>query len=162
MKKCNILVLSLIALAVILLLIFGIFKMASRSYKSDVDKLNESYENYESSEQVEFSEENVTVVESTNDIIDIERRAAMGEDPNETANNDDTETAAFDYSGYEYWEQNALNTLAKTISGCKDDEEVIIISVDTSSGIGKIVVEKNGELYNAEFDPETYAILMDD
>lgn len=67
--------------------------------------------------------------------------------------------AEFDWSGYEYWQQNVLNTIAKTISNCADDENVKILNVEVDGDVGHIVVEKNDIIYEADFDTKSYAIL---
>lgn len=67
--------------------------------------------------------------------------------------------AEFDWSGYEYWQQNVLNTIAKTISDCSDNEVVKVMDIQMGEEVGHIVVEKDGTIYEADFDVKSYAIL---
>lgn len=162
MKK-NIIAIIVVVLAVFII-ILAIFKFTSSRYSNTVDEINDVYSSFEEMQETteESSEVSTVEVEETETLFpDIDRRHGLDDDAwEETANNDNTPIASYDYSDLEYWQQNALNTIAKTISSCSDDEEVEIVGIDMSGDVGSIVVRKNGEEYSAEFDKNTFGIIQ--
>lgn len=143
------------ALFISFILVFSIYE------GSRVNELESRANEYMTTQHID--ELSDMLVESSSGVVEstevVERPLAVDDTDEAMETLDTSSIAEFDYSNFEYWQQNVLNTIAKTISECKDDEGVTILSVDMSGEVGHIIVKKDDVTYEADFDKESFALL---
>lgn len=141
-------IVSIAALAVTIFVIEG----------SKLSELENKADEYMSVVETTTSEESFaeqTIEDNSNSYVETEY--PIGHDEESMTSNEPV--AEFNYDGFEYWQQNVLNTIAKTISNCQEGEVVVIVSIDMSGEYGHMIVKKNDEFYETDFDKKSYAIL---